>query len=125
MANKYRAEYPFDVEGRTYTLRLSQSDLVSLEGKDELDERVLQFLRNLHDEGIGMRETLAILRRGLATGERMTFQQANKVLEDLPFLELSPVAVQLLARACGLKEEDDAARPSKEETSPDPLTSTP
>jgi hypothetical protein len=125
MANKYRAELPFEIDGKTYTLRLSQNDIVGLEGKDELGQRALRFLANLQEVGIGLREALLILRRGLMTGSNMTIMKATKTLDDLPFTELSGVAISLLSLGLGLSAEEDKEKKNDETHAeaqiPDPL----
>lgn len=114
MANKYRAEMPFEVDGKSYTLRLSQNDIVGLEGKDELGMRALQFLSHLNETGIGLRESLLILRRGLVTGSDLTSMRALKVMEDVPFTELSGPAITLLSLGLGLRVEEDKEKQTQE-----------
>lgn len=114
MANKYRAEMPFEVDGKSYTLRLSQNDIVGLEGKDELGMRALQFLSHLNETGIGLRESLLILRRGLVTGSDLTSVRALKVMEDVPFTELSGPAITLLSLGLGLRVEEDKEKQTQE-----------
>ena len=114
MANKYRAEIPFEVDGKSYTLRLSQNDIVGLEGKDELGMRALQFLSHLNETGIGLRESLLILRRGLVTGSDLTSMKALKIMEDLPFTELSGPAITLLSFGLGLRVEEDKEKQTQE-----------
>ena len=105
MANKMRSEVAWDWDGTEMTLRLSNNDLLSLESA--LEGTAGQILNRISENEFGIRDCMQILQRALVTGARLNRKQAQKLLEDVPLMEMLGVATDCLLSGYGMRERTD------------------
>ena len=112
MANKMRGEVQWSWDGEDYRLRLTNNDLLSLESA--LEGSAGEILNRISDQKFGVRDSMQILSRALITGARLTRKEAQALLDDVPLMEMMPVAMDCLLSGYGIRDQVDDEDPEEE-----------
>ncbi len=108
MANRYRGEVPFDLDGTTFALRLTLGSLAHLEGAFGADG--LQALGNrLSDGRLSAGDVLHVLAAGfMGAGQPMEIRDLGKLIPASALEQAATTAALLLSVTFGGGE---ASRP--------------
>lgn len=125
MANPYRREVPWEVNGEIYLMRLTMNDLAILEQSPVVRQHggiVGLFNAMVVENRYGLAEIAIILLRGLSTGtpaKQWKLEDVYRLIDESDFVDAKDTAVKLLTKRL-MKEQP----PEEQPEGPDPLAPT-
>lgn len=111
MVNPHRGELNWTVNGHTYTLRLTMSDIAALEAAHGQQSGIMEVVTRFRENTYGVRVIATILQRGLLSGmgTRLKTEEVYALIDECGFPEAAETAIRLLSKGLGA---DDAPRDS-------------